>query len=788
MKISRRLSFWTLSALFLLGAAGLFVHYLLMVRVAEQELDTLAKTAAPVIEESLSHSMISRDARVLNKTLLSLEGIESIDRITVVDPEGFIKAGTGAWTANSRLFSTGGERRSVEAGRWVHDGSEGIYRWAQAVRNRPACYGCHDPKAKNNGFIIVDFSRRVMEARLEEHIARESLLFAVVFGLAGVIVFRLSNTMVIKRLDGVVKAMQNFEPGGPVPLAPVSGNDEITQLGDGFNEMAVSISASQAELKQYAGELLALTVSSNVVTAVPLTENLYEAVCNVVIRELKLRMAWIGLLKEGSLDVEPVAQCGFAEGYLSSERVTGDECAGMGPTGMAIKTKMPQIMNDIATDPRYRVWKDEALKRGYASSMVLPLLSSEGDILGVLNLYSNEPRYFAAKRVGIFMIFSNQVATAIENRSLIENLEKKRTALARQFDLISISQKEWQMTFDSITDLVTIHGEHFNIIKANKAAADFFDINEQDIVNKKCYDVFHGGICPPGNCPHVASMRGKGAVTEEVRDPRTGKLFRVSTFPYYSGEGGYIGSIHVARDITEEKETEMRLIMSERLAALGQMASGLAHEINTPLASIAGCAEGLLMKVRSNRYDPQLFAEYLQIVEEEIQRCKSITTGMLSFVRTSTYEQKNVRINEVLDKALEIIGFQGRLRDVTINRRYEDLPVIHGSEGELRQVFLAILINALDAMEDAGTLTLETGTKAASVFMKITDTGPGISSGHINRIFDPFFTTKSEKGGTGLGLSVAYKIITNHHGTIDVSSEEEKGTIFTLTFTLPDLQ
>ena len=110
----------------------------------------------------------------------------------------------------------------------------------------------------------------------------------------------------------------------------------------------------------------------------------------------------------------------------------------------------------------------------------------------------------------------------------------------------------------------------------------------------------------------------------------------MTTFPYFAPDGAIIGSIHVSRDVTEEKEQEMRLIMSERLAALGQMASGIAHEINNPLASIAGCSEGLLSRIKKGQYDTKLFKTYLNIIQEETFRCKSITTAMLSFVRKTT--------------------------------------------------------------------------------------------------------------------------------------------------------
>ncbi len=257
--------------------------------------------------------------------------------------------------------------------------------------------------------------------------------------------------------------------------------------------------------------------------------------------------------------------------------------------------------------------------------------------------------------------------------------------------------------------------------------------------------------------------------------PNSQKILRVSTFPYYSLEGELIGSVHIVKDITEEREKEMRLIMSERLAALGQMVSGVAHEINNPLASIAGCAEGLLNRVKKEKYDPDLFGNYLNIIEEEIIRCKGIVKSVLSFASKGTYEKKEIDVHKVLDKTLEIIAFQGRSGNVEIIRNYSDkIPLIQGSEGDLRQVFMALIINAFDAMEDKGKFTIGTLIEGNELLIKFIDSGPGIEEECVKRIFDPFFTTKSERGGTGLGLSIARKIIENHRGKRRCLKRERK--------------
>jgi len=298
---------------------------------------------------------------------------------------------------------------------------------------------------------------------------------------------------------------------------------------------------------------------------------------------------------------------------------------------------------------------------------------------------------------------------------------------------------------------------------------EFFKRAVNEALYGRTYNIDHRIILPDGA---VRFVHGQGEVT-----------FGESDEP--------VRMFGTVQDITDKKEQEIRLIMSERLAALGQMASGIAHEINNPLATIAACAEGLLKRLKKGRFENELFQNYLDIIVQEVVRCKGITTSMLSFVRKTIYEKKEIDIHYVLDKTLELIGFQGRLKDVAIIKKYHGMLTAHGSEGELRQVFLAIILNALDAMEDRGALTLETGIcpsasnvkskepgEGGSIFIIISDIGAGIPPGLTEKIFDSFFTTKSEKGGTGLGLSIANKIIKDHKGSIHVTSEKGKGAAF----------
>lgn len=366
---------------------------------------------------------------------------------------------------------------------------------------------------------------------------------------------------------------------------------------------------------------------------------------------------------------------------------------------------------------------------------------------------------------------------------LVEDITERKEAEKALQD----SKAKYAAIVEGFDGFIYICSENYDIEFMNERLIERTGYNA---IGQRCYKTLHGldEICQW--CENEKIIRGE-VVRREIRDPKDNRWYYIVNTPIHN-QNGSISRMTMIQDITEKKENEIRLIMTERLAALGQMAFGIAHEINNPLATIAACAEGLLNRLKKGQYNPELFEGYLKIVDEEVIRCKGITTSMLSFVRKTTYEKKYININYIIDKILELISFQGRFKEIKVIRDYKGELVVYANEGELRQVFLIFIVNALDAMEDKGTLTIETGIippsekggEGGMIFIKIGDTGLGISPELIDRIFDPFFTTKSEKGGIGLGLSIAKKMITDNNGNIDVTSEQGKGTIFKITLPL----
>ncbi len=240
--------------------------------------------------------------------------------------------------------------------------------------------------------------------------------------------------------------------------------------------------------------------------------------------------------------------------------------------------------------------------------------------------------------------------------------------------------------------------------------------------------------------------------------------------------------ITIGEDITEWKRVQDHVFQSEKLSAVGQLAAGVMHEINNPLATIGACVEALTMRVESLPFvEAQGFEEYLRIIESELDRCKSIVDGLLDFSRPKARVKRPVELNQIVEDALFLVKHHNRFRGITLERHLtDDLPVIDANHEQLIQVFLSIMLNAIDAMEGKGTLSVRTGRfgQKSEVVVAIGDTGMGIRRDDLPKIFEPFFTTKQPGSGTGLGLSICYGIVQEHGGRVLVDSQVGRGSVF----------
>jgi PAS domain S-box-containing protein len=243
--------------------------------------------------------------------------------------------------------------------------------------------------------------------------------------------------------------------------------------------------------------------------------------------------------------------------------------------------------------------------------------------------------------------------------------------------------------------------------------------------------------------------------------------------------------LFLLKDIEQRRMAEEQIAQADKLASIGQLSAGIAHEINNPLGIILGYTQLL---IRHEKQDSEKFQD-LKTIEKHVRNCKAIVEDLLNFARTSSPKENLVRVDAALEDVLKFVSQHGDLDHLEIHRDYDpQVPSMVLDEKKIKQVFMNLIMNALHAVGKNGRLTLATRYDPSErrVTILITDTGYGIEKQNLKRIFDPFFTTKPTGEGTGLGLSVSYGIIKNHGGDISVESRVGKGSTFTIT--LPALR
>lgn len=271
----------------------------------------------------------------------------------------------------------------------------------------------------------------------------------------------------------------------------------------------------------------------------------------------------------------------------------------------------------------------------------------------------------------------------------------------------------------------------------------------------------------------------------DVESTATGELrfYRISKIPMRLGGDAVTHVITIGEDVTEWKTIQHQIAQTDKLSAVGQLAAGVMHEINNPLATIGACVEALTVRMPDlPPVDQQALDEYLGIIDSELERLKAIVDGLLDFSHPRVQARQAEQMNQIVEDALFLIKHHDRFRGITLVRDLAtELPQIHGNAKQLIQVFLALMLNAIDAMEGVGKLTVSTSLneeRSDELLIEFSDTGFGIPREDLNKIFDPFFTTKVTGRGTGLGLSICYSIVQEHRGRILVHSQLGRGSTF----------
>jgi signal transduction histidine kinase/ActR/RegA family two-component response regulator len=326
-------------------------------------------------------------------------------------------------------------------------------------------------------------------------------------------------------------------------------------------------------------------------------------------------------------------------------------------------------------------------------------------------------------------------------------------------------------------DCVSVHDTTGKIIRANVALARRLKTTPPKMIGKCCAEIYNPTQLTFSPCRHMDALPSGNLVVEELELAEMGGTFQLSISPWYDKNNRLIGSIHVAKDVSNEKLLRQQLIQSEKLSAIGELISGIAHELNNPLTGVMGYSQ--LLQLRGD-LDERARDSLLKINNLAL-RCQKIVQNLLSFARKQKPERTLSNINDILDRTVELRNYELSVNNIKIVRDLDrNLPNTIADGHQLQQVFLNVITNAEHAMlknHGRGCLTIRSFVDPANnnIVVEIIDDGPGIAEPNLSKIFDPFFTTKEVGKGTGLGLSLSYGIIKEHGGNIYALSRPGAG-------------
>ncbi len=378
---------------------------------------------------------------------------------------------------------------------------------------------------------------------------------------------------------------------------------------------------------------------------------------------------------------------------------------------------------------------------------------------------------------------SSKIGFYSEVKQKIQELEAANAGLR-------IKTTELQAVFDSISDGVVIYDHNGYIQHRNHVCPRQFPT--ETLVGRGCRELFHpDSERAPDTCPVEKALSGENTQSSLTATKGSGesRYFDVTATPIEDTNERTRALVFI-RDVTEKRRNELHLMQAEKMSGIGMLAAGVAHEINNPLTSVAGYAEALLRRFRDEadlRDDSRLadFKKYLLVIIREAYRCKGIIDSLLTFSRKSEGSVGLVDVNGIVGEVLELVRHKARNDNIELRESLDpELPMVTGDAAGLRQVFMNLTMNALQAIKGAGVVRIATFSRDGSVNAVISDNGCGIPQAMMDQIWDPFFTTKEVGQGLGLGLAVTFNIVKTHGGEIFVDSRQGEGSKFTVRLPL----
>jgi len=437
------------------------------------------------------------------------------------------------------------------------------------------------------------------------------------------------------------------------------------------------------------------------------------------------------------------------------------------------------VMLDDDASVRRHPDLDVAFWRTNGLHCFVPCVSEEGTIAVLALGAKTSGAPLSSEDVTLLAAVAGQVATAIENGRLYTQLQVK----ASEVDRI---RKFNENIVESLNDGLVVLDLEDRVLRWNAALERTYGVTHDTALGEPLWDLFDASFTE--RLQRARSEHSLGTtlyrvlLTSRHADERRQLLVNVAIAPLRTPEGDTAGTLVILEDITARVQLEEQLQLSDKMASIGLLAAGVAHEVNTPLTGISSFTQMLLKGMEPG--DPR--TELLEKIEHQTFRAAKIVNGLLNLSRPGRSDAGPVDVNAVINDVLALLEHQFETANIRLHRELSSTPaVVQGVEFKLQQVFLNLFLNARDAMSAGGWLSVASRVDDACAVIDVADTGTGIPSEDLGRIYDPFFTTKGVGQGTGLGLSIAYGVIKEHSGSIECKSGPDTGTRFTVNLPVP---
>ena len=487
-------------------------------------------------------------------------------------------------------------------------------------------------------------------------------------------------------------------------------------------------------------------------------EELLDSVLRAAREVFHFENAIIRLLDGDGLHLNAAAAYGYTEDAMGSIQI------GQGVMGRTAEVQTPILVEDVGKLPDYVPGIP-----GARCELAVPLISRK-KLVGVLNVESPQPGAFSSADIEPLMILGRQAAIAIENAKLYERLRKVSDGYRHLHEFNDRILKSVNLGIYTVDNQLVI-------TSWNSRMVEMSGIRAEQAVGARLGELFPN-LIREGVIERVKQVLKSGSKAKLRLLHRqldgTNRFQKRRLAPLCDG-GEIMGAVVIVEDITEFKRLLDQTIQSEKLAEVGRLTAGIAHEINNPLAIVAYAAELLKREKPLSNFQEEM----LDKIETEVERLKNLTGGLLSFSSSRETQSRLVNLNDLISEVVRLLRFELQRQSIRLDTDFSEIPLVSADPNKIKQVVINLVMNAVHALEGRGRIMLATGINREGMLeLRVEDDGPGIATDLQEQVFAPFFTTKPEGEGTGLGLYICQNIVREHGGLIKLESQPGQGARF----------